>query len=140
MDIKRGIAAVATIVGLGLLVRAVPAVAHHSDALFYDAARTVEAQGPVTKFVFKNPHATLYFESTGENAQKVEWQVELGPPASLVRTGWTPDTLVAGTVIKVAGRPSRAEGTYGMCCAKITRADGSPIVPGGRVQEGPSPR
>ena len=140
MHVRRGISAAAAIVAVGLLVKAVPAVAHHSNALFYDPARTVEAQGPVTKFIFKNPHAFLYFEATGENAQKVEWQVELGAPASLVRTGWTPDTLTAGTIIKVAGRPSRAEGTYGMCCAKITKSDGSPIVPGGRLQEEASPR
>ena len=61
MHVRRGISAAAAIVVVGLLVKAVPAVAHHSNALFYDPARTVEAQGPVTKFIFKNPHAFLYF-------------------------------------------------------------------------------
>ena len=41
--------------------------------------------------------------------------------------------------IKAAGQPSRAEGSHGMCCAKITRADGSPIVAGGRVTEEQQP-
>ena len=41
--------------------------------------------------------------------------------ASLTRTGWTPETLKPGTIIKVDGQPSRAEGSHGMCCAKITR-------------------
>lgn len=140
MNVQRWISAAASIMALGLLVKAVPAVAHHSSAPFYDASRSVEAQGPVTKFVFKNPHAFLFVELTDDKGQKTEWQIELGAPASLVRQGWTPETLKLGTVIKVAGRPSKVEGTHGMCCAKITRLDGSPIIPGGRVQEGEPPR
>lgn len=129
------ISAAVAVIAVVFLVSAVPAVAHHSSGAFYDSGRRVEAQGPVTKFLFKNPHAFLYFESTDEKGLKTEWQVELGAPAMLVRAGWTPETLKAGTVIKVAGQPSRAEGTHGMCCARITKPDGSPITPGGRVQE-----
>jgi uncharacterized protein DUF6152 len=122
-----------------LMLGAVPAIAHHSSAPFYDATKKAEAQGPVTKFLFKNPHSFLYFEATDEKGQKAEWQVELGPAASLTRTGWTPETLKPGTLIKVSGQPSRAEGSHGMCCAKITRPDGSPIVAGGRVTEEQQP-
>jgi hypothetical protein len=41
--------------------------------------------------------------------------------------------------ITVVGQPSRAEGSHGMCCARITRADGSPVVAGGRVSEAQQP-
>ena len=126
------------VLGVGLLLAAVPLVAHHSSAPFYDSTKRVEAEGPVTRFVFKNPHAFLYFDATDAAGQKVEWQVELGAAAPLTRVGWTPATLKPGTVIKVVGQPSRAEGTHGMCCAKITRPDGSPIVAGGRVEEEPT--
>jgi hypothetical protein len=135
MNLLRWISVSAAVIAVVLTATVMPARAHHSSAPFYDSSKTAQAQGPVTRFVFKNPHAFLYFESTEEGGQKIEWQVELGAPASLVRTGWTPDTLKAGTMIKVAGQPSRAEGTHGMCCARITRLDGSPIVAGGRVQE-----
>jgi hypothetical protein len=120
------------------LIVSAPAIAHHSSAPFYDATKRVEAQGPVTKLLLKNPHSLLYFESV-VSGQTVEWQVELGPAASLTRTGWTAETLKPGTMIKVAGQPSRAEGTHGMCCATITRPDGSPILPGGRVVEEQQP-
>jgi hypothetical protein len=139
MNMKRWIGGAALAVVAALLFATVPALAHHSSAPFYDATKKVEAQGPVTKFLFKNPHSFLYFEATDEKGQKVEWQVELGPAASLTRTGWTPETLKAGTVIKVVGQPSRAEGSHGMCCARITRPDGSPIVAGGRVTEEQQP-
>ncbi len=115
-----------------------PLVAHHSSAPFYDATKSAEAQGPVTKLLLRNPHSFLYFASEA-NGKKVEWQVELGPAASLTRTGWTTETLKPGTIVKVVGQPSRAEGSYGMCCAKVTRPDGSPIQPGGRVMEEQQP-
>jgi Family of unknown function (DUF6152) len=123
-----------------VLLVALPAIAHHASAPFYDASRKVEAEGRITRFVFRNPHAFLYLEATDASGKVVEWQVELGAPVSLTRAGWTPDTLKPGTVIKVVGQPSRAEGTHGICCARITRPDGSPIVPGGRVQEDRPPQ
>ena len=139
MSIGRWIAA-AAMAGVGLVaVNGVPAGAHHSAAPFYDATKKVEAQGTVTRFLFKNPHSFLYFDATDATGQKVEWQIELGAAASLTRTGWTPDTLKPGTAIKASGQPSRAEGTHGMCCAKITRPDGTPIVAGGRVTEEQQP-
>jgi hypothetical protein len=137
MKVQRWIAAAAVAAALGLLMIAAPVVAHHASAPFYDATRKVEAQGPVTKFIFRNPHAFLYVDAADEKGEKVEWQIELGAPVSLARTGWTPDTLKPGMIIKVVGQPSKAEGSRGICCARITRPDGSPIVPGGRVQEEP---
>jgi hypothetical protein len=134
-----GFSRIVLLLSSAALALAAPAIAHHSSAPFYDATKKVEAQGPVSKFLFKNPHSFLYFEATDEKGQKVEWQVELGPAASLTRTGWTPDTLKIGTVIKVVGQPSRAEGSHGMCCAQITKPDGSPITPGGRVTEEQQP-
>ena len=116
----------------------VPALAHHSSAPFYDATKRVEAQGAVTKLLIRNPHSFLYFDETTPQG-KVEWQIELGTAASLTRTGWTTETLKPGTIVKVSGQPSRAEGSHGMCCARITRADGSPIVQGGRVMEEQQP-
>lgn len=120
------------------VMSSVPAVAHHSAAPFYDSTKKAEAQGVVTKFVFKNPHSFLYFEAE-ENGKKVEWQIEMGGASSLTRIGWTPETLKPGTMIKVLGQPSRADGSHGMCCAKVTRPDGSPIVAGGRVTEEQQP-
>ena len=139
MSTRRWIAA-AFVAVIGLVaLKGIPASAHHSATPFYDATKSVEAQGTVTRFLFKNPHSFLYFEAIDAKGQKAEWQIELGPAASLTRTGWTPETLKPGTLIKAVGQPSRAEGSHGMCCAKITRPDGSPIVAGGRVTEEQQP-
>jgi hypothetical protein len=138
MTLRRWTTTVGLLGVTAALLWTVPAIAHHSSAPFYDSTKRVEAQGAVTKFLFKNPHSFLYFEAD-ESGKKVEWQIELGGASGLTRTGWTPDTLKPGTMIKVNGQPSRAEGSHGMCCAKITRPDGSPIVAGGRVTEEQQP-
>lgn len=136
MNAQRWIGAAAVI---GFLASTVT-VAHHSNSQFYDLTKKVEIEGSVTKFVFKNPHGFLHLDATDAKGQKTEWQVELGAPVSLSRTGWTPDTIKAGMVLKAVGSPSRVEGTYGMCCARITKPDGTPIAPGARVQEENVPR
>ncbi len=117
-------------------------LAHHASSPFYDPDRRVEIEGTVTRFVFRNPHAFLYVDVSESGGATTEWQVELGAPVSLRRTGWTPDTLAVGTMVKVTGQPSRAEGSYGIGGpVRMTRPDGSPILQGGRVQEeNPPPR
>ena len=132
MSIRRWIAAAAA---AGLVVMIAPVIAHHASAPFYDSTKRVDVEGAVTRFVFRNPHAFLYLDVTGANGQTTEWQVELGAPVGLRRTGWPPDTLPVGMVVKVSGQPSRAEGSQGICCVRMTRADDSPIIDGGRVQE-----
>ena len=117
-----------------------PASAHHSNAPFYFTDKKGETQGKITKFVFMNPHAFLHLDGPDASGAIVDWQIELGAPISLRRTGWTPETLKIGMEIKVVGSPSRAEGTHGMCCVRMTLPDGSPVTPGGRVQEETVPK
>lgn len=120
---------VATAVMAAGLLAAASAAAHHASAPFYDDTRSVEARGVVTRFEFKNPHSFLYLEGKADDGSIVNWEIEMGPAVSMSRRGWTPDTINAGDEILAVGRPSRAPGTYGMCCAELTRPDGSSIAP-----------
>lgn len=138
MRIRQWLLAAATSAGLALIVT--PVIAHHSSAPFYDSSKSVTIEGTVARFVFKNPHAFLYLNVTDENGATAEWQVELGAPVSLRRTGWTPDTLPVGMVVKVTGPPARTEGATGVLGRRMTRADGSPVVSGGRTEEDTPPR
>ena len=133
MNAKRWLVVVA--VAAGAVVA--PVIAHHSSAPFYDPTKTVEVTGVVTKLHIKNPHSFLYV-NVDEKGQKVEWQVEMGTGAQLVRNNLTVDTLKPGTEIKVSGQPSRAEGSRGMCCIKmLMKADGSAILRGTVPKEPP---
>ena len=121
------ISSLVAVVVVGLVVTSLPADAHHSSAAFYDDTKSVEAVGVVSKFVFRNPHSFLFIDAENEDGEMVEWEVELGAAVSMRRRGWTPETINAGDPIRAVGRPSRAPGTFGICCGEITRPDGSPI-------------
>ena len=137
MSIRRWVAAAVTAVFAILVAEA---IAHHSSAPFYDPENRVEFEGTVTRWVFRNPHAFLFLNVTEGNDEVIEWQVELGAPVSIRRAGWSPDTLQVGQRVKVSGQRSRAEGSYGVCCVRMTKPDGSPIIEGGRVEEAPARR
>ena len=123
------ISAVLAVAALALVLARTPAAAHHSSAPFYDDTQRVEAVGTVARFLFRNPHSFLFIAGRTESGVAVEWEVELGAAVSMRRSGWTPETIKAGDPIKAVGQPSRAPGTYGMCCAQLTRPDGSPVRP-----------
>lgn len=112
-----------------VLLAWVPLGAHHSSAEAYDASKSVEAQGTITRVLLKNPHSFVFLEATDVQGQKVEWQVELGAFSSMTRSGWTKEMLAPGMVVKVAGIPSRAPGSHGITNAKFTKQDGSSIGP-----------
>jgi hypothetical protein len=121
------ISSLAAIVVLGLAVTSPPAEAHHNSAPFYDDALEVEIIGTVTKFNFRNPHSFIFITAENDAGEMVEWEVEMGAAVSMSRRGWNPETIEAGDMIRVVGNPSRAEGTFGLCCAQLTQPDGSRI-------------
>ncbi len=121
------ISSLATVVVAGLVIAGLPAEAHHASAPFYDDTKSVEAIGVVTSFRFVNPHSFVLIEGENEDGETVEWEVEMGPAVMMSRRGWTPETIKPGDPIRAVGQPSRAPGTFGICCAQLTRPDGSPI-------------
>ena len=139
MSSKRLITAVGLALTLGVAFVMTPVIAHHASGPFYDPDRRVEIEGTVKRFVFRNPHAFLFVDVPDAAGVITEWQIELGAPVSLQRTGWTPDTLPMGMVVKVTGQPSRADGSTGLCCVRMTKQDGSPVLSGGRVEEATQP-
>ena len=120
--------AVVTVV-VGVLVTSMPAVAHHASGPFYDPEKRVEAVGTVTSFVFRNPHSFLYVDAANDAGETIQWEIEMGAAVGMTRRGWTPETIKAGDEINVVVQRSRAPGTFGMCCAELTKPDGSPIRP-----------
>ena len=50
------------VVGAGLLLAAVPLMAHHSFAAEYDATKPVKFTGTVTQMEWINPHAWIHMD------------------------------------------------------------------------------
>jgi hypothetical protein len=117
---------VTSVLAAGCLASVTPVIAHHSAAAAYDSTKHVEAQGTVTRVLVRNPHSWVFLESVDNTGQKIEWQIEMGGVSSMA---WAKDALPLGAAVKVAGNPSRAEGSHGITAATFAKADGTPIGP-----------
>ena len=88
------------------LLLASAAAAHHSQSE-YDLRGKVEVEGAVTKVEWRSPHAWIYVDVIGDQGGTVNWSFELPSPVTLMRRGWTRDSVKAGDRIKVAGAPAK---------------------------------
>jgi hypothetical protein len=92
---------------LGLCLALVPtAWAHHSQSE-YDLTSKVDVEGVVTKVEWRSPHAWIYVDVTNDKGEKVNWNFELPSPVTLMRRGWTRDSLKPGDRVKVGGAPAK---------------------------------
>jgi hypothetical protein len=95
------------IVAVGLLMAAVPVMAHHSFSSEYDASKPVTLEGLVTKVEWQNPHVYFYINVKDANGKVTNWALEMGAPSGLQRQGWTRNTLQVGDQVKVEGTLAR---------------------------------
>ncbi len=95
------------VVGVGLLVAAVPVVAHHAFSSEFDAERPIRLEGTITKMEWINPHAWIHLRASKPDGTTEVWMVEGGTPNTLFRRGLTRDTLAIGTEIVVEGYQSK---------------------------------
>jgi len=89
---------------LTLTIAAIPSIAHHSFAAEYDATKPVTLTGKVTKVEWQNPHTFFYIDVKDEKTNQVaNWAVELGSPNSLMRLGWTRNSMKIDDVVTIQG-------------------------------------
>jgi hypothetical protein len=111
-------------VGLATALVALPALAHHSGAIF-DDAKSLTLVGTVNAFQWTNPHCWIQLLVPGRG-QAVEWSIEMGSPSAMFRSGWRPGTLKAGEKLTITVHPMR-DGSNGALYVSATRADGQRI-------------
>jgi hypothetical protein len=91
-------------VALTGLITALPAVGHHSGAMFEDQL-TLEFTGTVSHFDYVNPHSWLYVNVEAEGGAVTEWGFELDAPPRLRRIGVSPNFWREGDRVMVRTRP-----------------------------------
>ncbi len=104
---------------------ALPAVAHHSFAMF-DGSKTTTVEGTVKRFQWSNPHSWIYVTVADARGQPQDWPIELGAPNGLARMGWTPKTLTPGMKVKVQVHPLK-DGQAGGQFLSMTLPDGTQL-------------
>lgn len=120
--------------GAGLLLSALPVLAHHSFAAEFDSTKPITVKGVVTKMDWVNPHSHLRFDVKAEDGTIEHWSAECLPPNGLYRQGWRKDSIKEGEEVTVRGFKAKDGSNY-MWTQTITTADGRRLLSGS--PEGP---
>jgi hypothetical protein len=105
-----------------LAVCAIPAIAHHSFAMF-DSEHQVLLKGKVTEFHWQNPHIYIHLEAPDAKGQMREWTIECANPGILNRLGWKFNMIKKGDQISTVVAPLRT-GEPGALLKQVKLADG----------------
>ncbi len=118
----------------GLLSNAVPALAHHSYAMF-DLNTRATLSGTVAKVEWSNPHVFVWVYVPNAKGAHDLYGLEAGAVSLLTRYGWTKSSVKAGEKVTVEYFPLKDKRPGG-AFIKLTHADGTvtrnePFAPGG---------
>ena len=125
----RTLFAAAAIGALVIAAAGVPAQAHHAFAAEFDAKAPVEFTGTVTRMEWTNPHVWIHMNVKKPDGTMEEWAFEAGTPNVLFRRGFTKQSLLPGTVIKVDGYRAK-DGTRRANGRDVTFSDGKKLFLG----------
>jgi uncharacterized protein DUF6152 len=123
-------------VGLGMLLTAVPIWAHHAFVAEFDAKKPVKLRGTVTKMEWINPHAWIHIDVKNADGTTTGWMIEGGTPNTLFRRGFTKDSLAVGTEIVVDGYQAK-DGSNRANGRDITFPDGRKLFLGASSSDAP---
>lgn len=95
------------LLGILVVLSALPLWAHHSFATQYDTDKPITVKGSVVMLDLVNPHSWLYLNVKGAKGELVNWGIELGPVRDLQVQGWDKTTVKPGTEVSVEGFPAK---------------------------------
>ncbi len=107
--------------GLVLLAGADRVFAHHSFSATYDSDKSVEIEGLVKEFVWRNPHSFMRIDVTDEDGSVKTWALEWGSTNDLTQAKITRTTLRPGDRIVVTGAAPRDSTSLRLLISSVTR-------------------
>lgn len=116
---------IVTVAAVALALAAVPVVAHHAFSAEFDADAPIHLEGTVVKMEWINPHAWVHVELEDGTV----WMVEGGTPNTLLRRGFSKNSLLPGTEIIVDGYQAK-DGSNKGNGRDLTFKDGSKLFMG----------
>ena len=106
----------ALVVFCGLLLVALPAMAHHSVASEYDLTKPVDFKGTLVQLEFINPHAMLHLEVTNKDGSKTVWIFQTTAAGVLRQKGLARAEnggLAVGMPLEITGYAAKQGGPRG---------------------------
>ena len=126
-----------TVMAGGVIMAAVPMLAHHSFSAEYDRAKSIELTGTVTKVEWMNPHARFYLDVKDADGKVTNWEFELGSPNGLMRQGWTRNSLKEGDVVTVHGSRAK-DGSNLVNASNVAFENGKRVLGGASSGDDPA--
>ncbi|HLH32947.1 MAG TPA: DUF6152 family protein [Terriglobia bacterium] len=134
---RRNLLAVTTL--FGLLLTAIPVLAHHSFAAEYDSNKPIKFEGKVTKVEWSNPHVYFYVDVKDDSGKEVNYAVETGAPNGLYRQGWRKDSLKIGDLVTIDGFRAK-DGSNLVNARSVILPDGRKVFAGNAEADAPAPK
>jgi len=102
-----------------------PIVAHHSFATYYLEEDTIEVEGDIVEFQYRNPHSWIHVEGEERANRGVRiYAAEWVGTSRLEREGITGKTLRAGDRVRIWAAPNRNPTDTRIHLKRIRRSDG----------------
>jgi hypothetical protein len=95
---------IAVPVALGLVLGALPGLAHHSFSMF-DTTKQSTLTGTVTEFQWTNPHSYIEIDVADQAGGVKHWSIEMGSPSIIQQSGWKHNTIKAGDKLTLIFNP-----------------------------------
>lgn len=96
-----------TVVLGGLLSVGTPILAHHSYAAYYLVDDTIEIEGHVVEFQYRNPHSWIHINGRDAFGNQALYSAEWASVSRLERDGINARTLREGDIVRIWASPNR---------------------------------
>ena len=125
--------------GLVSLCAGGPAWAHHAFGAAYDLNQPVTVKGVITLVRLENPHSWFFLDVRDDSGKVDRWAFEAGTPSGMIRNGFKPSTIKAGTEVTIKGFCTRDVSQKMGMLRELATADGQVFGLFG-PQQGPAAR
>lgn len=113
------------LMGIGALLVATRADAHHSFAKEYAEDKQIALEGDVVSFEFRSPHTWVYFTANDGTGVFRRYGAEWSNPRRLEQQGVIATSIKTGDHVIITGAPNRSATDYSVHLKSIRRpADG----------------
>ncbi len=114
---------------IGLLLVAMPVLAHHSFMVAFDMSKPITLDGVVTTVDWSNPHISFSVDVKDDSGNVTNWTFDGAAPAALMNRGWIRTSMKPGDFIVVEAYTARNGKPLG-AATMVLLADGRYIAAG----------